>query len=71
MKYIKYTSFFYLISYYLLDDNIKTNLSNGKIFLINTDNYKDLKYGINYILYKGYNIVLLDDLLSETNSCKY
>lgn len=52
-------------------DNIKTNLSNGKIFLINTDNYKDLKYGINYILSKGYNIVLLDDLLSETNSCKY
>ena len=71
MKYIKYTSFFYLFSYYLLDDNIKTNLSNGKIILINTDNYKDLKYGINYILSKGYNIVLLDDLLSETNSCKY
>ena len=49
---------------------IKENLSNGKIFLINSNNYEEIKYSINYILSKGYKIVYLDELLDESNNCR-
>ena len=49
---------------------IKENLGNGKIYLLNTDNYEDIKYTINYILSKGYKIVYLDELLDESNNCR-
>lgn len=48
---------------------IKENLGNGKIFLINSNNYEDIKYSLNYILSKGYKIVFLDELLDESNNC--
>lgn len=57
-----------------IEDNIlsvvKDELSNGKIFLINSNNYEEVKYSINYILSKGYKIVYLDELLNEENDCK-
>ena len=43
--------------------NIKANLSNGNIFLI--DNTKDLNNIIEYIISKGYNIVPLSELIIE------
>ena len=49
---------------------IKENLGNGEIFLINSDNYEEIKYSINYILSKGYKIVYLDELLDNTNGCR-
>lgn len=49
---------------------IKENLSNGKIFLINSNNYEEIKYSINYILSKGYKIVYLDELLDKSNNCR-
>ena len=49
---------------------IKESLSNGKIFLINSDNYEEIKYSINYILSKGYKVVYLDELLDESNNCR-
>ena len=48
----------------------KENLSNGKIFLIDSNNYEDIKFSINYILSKGYKIVYLDELLDKTNNCR-
>ena len=48
---------------------IKTNLTNGKIFLIDSDNYDEIKLSIKYILSKGYNIVHLDELLSTKKDC--
>ena len=50
--------------------SVKTNLENGKIFLINSNDYNEVKYSINYILSKGYKIVYLDELLDESNSCE-
>ena len=49
---------------------IKENLGNGEIFLINSDNYEEIKYSINYILSKGYKIVFLDELLDMSNNCR-
>ena len=49
---------------------IKENLGNGEIYFINSDNYEDIKYSINYILSKGYKIVYLDELLDKTNKCR-
>ncbi len=49
---------------------IKENLSNGEIILINSNNYEEIKYSINYILSKGYKIVYLDELLDKTNNCR-
>jgi len=49
---------------------IKENLGNGEIYFINSDNYEDIKYSINYILSKGYKIVYLDELLDKTNNCR-
>lgn len=49
---------------------IKENLSNGEIILINSDDYEEIKYSINYILSKGYKIVYLDELLDNTNGCR-
>ena len=43
--------------------NIKNNLANGKIFLI--DNTKELPSIIEYITSKGYNIVSLTKLIAE------
>ena len=48
---------------------IKENLKEGKIFLIEKYNSNELKVIINYILSRGYNIVSLNDLLSEINKC--
>jgi len=62
------------IKTYEIKDNIlnytKENLSNGKIFLINSNDYEEIKYSINYILSKGYKIVYLDELLDTTNNCR-
>lgn len=49
---------------------IKENLSNGSIYLINSNNYEDIKYSLNYILSKGYKIAYLDELLDKTNNCR-
>ena len=48
---------------------IKDKLNNGVIFAVDSDNIDEIKVSINYILSKGYNIVSLEDLLSEKNSC--
>ena len=49
---------------------IKENLGNGKIYLIKSNNYEEIKYSINYILSKGYKIVYLDELLDKSNNCR-
>lgn len=49
---------------------IKDKLNNGVIFAIDSDNIDEIKVSINYILSKGYNIISLEDLLSEKNECK-
>jgi hypothetical protein len=58
----------------IIKDNIykriKDKLNNGVIFAINSDNIDEIKVSINYILSKGYNIISLEDLLSEKNECK-
>ena len=51
-------------------DNVKNKLDNGSIFLFDSDNIDEIKVSINYILSKGYNIVLLDELLNEKSLCK-
>ena len=48
---------------------IKDKLNNGVIFAVDSNNVDEIKVSINYILSKGYNIVSLEDLLSEKNSC--
>lgn len=48
---------------------IKDKLNNGVIFAVDSNNIDEIKVSINYILSKGYNIVSLEDLLSEKNSC--
>lgn len=49
---------------------IENNLSNGSIFTIsNFDDISKIKVSLNHILSKGYEIVTLDNLLSEKNSC--
>ena len=48
---------------------IKDKLNNGVIFAVDSDNIDEIKVSINYILSKGYNIVSLEDLLSEKNGC--
>lgn len=50
--------------------NVKDKLNNGVIFAIDSDNIDEIKVSINYILSKGYNIVSLEDLLSEKNDCE-
>lgn len=47
--------------------NIKINLSNGKIFIIRINNYtlKELLTSLDYVYSKGYEIVSLQNLLSE------
>lgn len=61
------------IKSYVIKDNvyktIKDKLNNGVIFAVDSDNIDEIKVSINYILSKGYNIVSLEDLLSEKNSC--
>lgn len=56
-----------------ISDNIitytKENLENGQIFVFDKYNYSDLKIAINYILSKGYNIVMLNELLNENVNC--
>ena len=58
----------------IIKDNIykriKDKLNNGVIFAIDSDNTDEIKVSINYILSKGYNIISLEDLLSEKNKCK-
>ena len=55
----------------IIKDNIykriKDKLNNGVIFAIDSDNIDEIKVSINYILSKGYNIISLEDLLSEKN----
>ncbi len=48
----------------------KENLKNGKIYIYDNYNYEEIELSIKYILSKGYNIVLLDELLSESNNCR-
>ena len=58
----------------IIKDNIykriKDKLNNGVIFAIDSDNIDEITVSINYILSKGYNIISLEDLLSEKNECK-
>ena len=58
----------------IIKDNIykriKDKLNNCVIFAIDSDNTDEIKVSINYILSKGYNIISLEDLLSEKNECK-
>ena len=51
----------------------KNELENGKIFAYQkiNNNISEIIVALNYIKSKGYNIVLLDELLSENNDCKY
>ena len=59
-------------SNYIKDDilyNIKNNLNNGSIIVIDSNDIDKIKVSINYILSKGYNIVNLDKLLDEENNC--
>lgn len=49
--------------------NVKENLTNGSIFVFNSNDIEDIKVSINYILSRGYDIVSLDELLNESNSC--
>lgn len=60
---------------YYTSDNVlemKEKLSNGNIITISDiDDVSKIKMSINYILSKGYDIVNLDKLLNERNSCKY
>ena len=48
----------------------RDNLKNGKIFVFDITDINQIKTTIKYIQSKGYNIVLLDELLDESNSCK-
>lgn len=48
---------------------VKKELTNGKIFLIDSNNFEEIKMSIKYILSKGYNIVHLDELLSTKKEC--
>lgn len=52
-----------------LISSVKENLSNGAIITIDSSDIDKIKVVINYILYKGYNIVSLDELLSQSNTC--
>lgn len=47
----------------------KENLENGQILVFDNYDYKELKIVFNYILSKGYNIVMLNELLSEKVNC--
>ena len=49
--------------------NTKELLENGQIFVYSNYKYDELVLTINYILSKGYNIVSLDELLSEKTKC--
>ena len=61
------------INEYFIKENsllyTKENLTNGKIFIFDNDDQDEIILSIKYILSKGYNIVSLDDLLSESNKC--
>lgn len=50
--------------------NIKQNLENGSIIVIDSSYNENIKTSINYILSKGYNIVTLDKLLNNNSKCK-
>lgn len=50
-------------------NNVKENLNNGSIIAIDSDDIDKIKVSINYILSKGYNIVSLDELLNQSNTC--
>lgn len=56
-----------------ISDNIvtytKENLENGQIFVFDEYDYKELEIVFKYILSKGYNIVMLNELLSERVNC--
>lgn len=47
----------------------KENISNGKIFVFDNYDYKNMELVIKYIMSKGYNIVYLDTLLNENSIC--
>jgi len=48
---------------------VKENIENGKIFVFDKYDYNEIKITINYILSKGYDIVMLNELLSEKVNC--
>lgn len=64
----------YMIKSNYINENIlstvKETLSNGSIIVFDSDNIDEIKVSINYILSKGYNVVSLDELLNESNSCE-
>ena len=49
--------------------NSKLKELKEKVAKYLSDNIDEIKVSINYILSKGYNIVSLEDLLSEKNGC--
>ncbi len=51
-------------------DNVKKTLKNGAIIAIDSNDYEKIKLSLNYALSRGYNIVSLDELLSQNNKCK-
>jgi len=48
--------------------DLKTNLESGSILEIKEDRIKELSTYINYVKQKGYNIITLEDLLSENRT---
>lgn len=54
-------------------ETTKKELENGKIFTYKkiNNNINEIIVALNYIKSKGYDIVLLDELLNENNDCKY
>jgi len=50
--------------------NTKMNITNGSIIYFNENNIDKINEISNYLIKKGYNIVYLDELLSEENNNK-
>lgn len=46
-------------------NEVKSNLDNGSIILLNTNNINEVSYIIEFIIKKGYKVVGLDKLLDE------
>lgn len=50
--------------------NTKVNITNGSILYFDENNINKINQLSNYLIKKGYNIIYLDDLLSEDNCVK-
>lgn len=66
----KNNGFYSFIPNIVIKDNmynkIRKNIKNGSIIAIYTSNIDELNLSIKYIKSKGYNIVLLDEIVDET-----